>query len=409
MSDRPLFAKLATDALAKAAPTETRGPTELERARAIAVAAAAIAQAKRVRDARRRRLVGGGIVFAVAAAAASIFLVRTRTLPPTTPVAATSVRARAVAGEPTVWRMGMSEPLRGDVPLQAGDRVRAMAGGAAQLHMSTGSQVALEEGGDLTLVGVQSADVLALSAGAARFQVAKVSTGRRFLVRTGDTEIEVRGTAFRVSVVPLDPSCEVASPTRVEVTEGRVVVRFHGAETVLNAGGRWPAGCSVVAAAPAAKGTPLAGALGPAPLLPSPPVPPPEPAFQPTSPFHPKPSLVAPAPSPAPAAPTTTAAIVETTPTALPTAVAKKSSDLGAQNDLFTLGIDKKKAGDFGGARAAFDRYLALYPDGALVESATVEKMRLSSGAAQKAVASGYLARWPKGFARAEAQAILDK
>ena len=121
MSDRPLFAKLATDALAKAAPAETRAPTELERARAIAVAAAAIAQAKRVRDARRRRLVGGGVALAVAAAAASIFLVRTHTTP-STPIAATSVRARAVAGEPTVWRMGMSEPLHGDVTLQAGDR-----------------------------------------------------------------------------------------------------------------------------------------------------------------------------------------------------------------------------------------------------------------------------------------------
>jgi len=407
MSDRPLFAKLATDALAKAAPAETRAPTELERARAIAVAAAAIAQAKRVRDARRRRLVGGGVALAVAAAAASIFLVRTHTTP-STPIAATSVRARAVAGEPTVWRMGMSEPLHGDVTLQAGDRVRAMAGGAAQLQMSTGSQVALEEGGDLTLVGVQSADVLALSAGAARFQVAKVSTGRRFLVRTGDTEIEVRGTAFRVSVVPLDPSCEVASPTRVEVTEGRVVVRFHGVETVLNAGGKWPAGCSMVAAAPAAKGATVAGSPGSEPL-PSPPLPPSEPAFQPKSPLHPKASLFAPTPSPAPTMTAAPAATVEAAPTALTTAVAKKSSDLGAQNDLFTLGIDKKKAGDFGGARAAFDRYLALYPDGALVESATVEKMRLSSGAAQKSVAGSYLARWPKGFARAEAQAVLEK
>ncbi|MBL8719688.1 MAG: FecR domain-containing protein [Myxococcales bacterium] len=408
MSDRPLFAKLATDALAKAAPAETRGPTELERARAIAVAAAAIAQARRVRDARRRRLVGGGVVFAVAAAAASIFLVRTRTAP-SAPVVATSVRARAVAGEPTVWRMGMSEPLHGDVTLQAGDRVRAMAGGAAQLQMSTGSQVALEEGGDLTLVGVQSADVLALSAGAARFQVAKVSTGRRFLVRTGDTEIEVRGTAFRVSVVPLDPSCDVASPTRVEVTEGRVVVRFHGAETVLNAGGKWPAGCSVIAAAPVAKGATFAGSPGSEPL-PSPPLPPSEPAFHPKSPLQPKSSLLAPTPSsPAPTTTAAPAATVDTSPTAPTTAVAKKSSDLGAQNDLFTLGIDKKKAGDLGGARAAFDRYLALYPDGALVESATVEKMRLSSGAAQKSVAGSYLARWPKGFARAEAQAILDK
>jgi len=350
----------------------------------------------------------------VAAAAASIFLVRTRASAPSASVAATSVRARAVAGEPTVWRMGMSEPLHGDVTLQAGDRVRAMVGGAAQLHMSTGSQVALEEGGDLTLVGVQTADVLALSAGAARFQVAKVSSGRRFLVRTGDTEIEVRGTAFRVSVVPLDPSCEVASPTRVEVTEGRVVVRFHGVETVLNAGGKWPAGCSVAATTAAASGGPLLAAVptsgGPivvpvgepsAPSLSFPPA---------KSPKVTSPTL-APSPAPQPAgtvtAPAATVPVVAGPPET-PVA-AKKSSDLAAQNDLFTLGLEKKKSGDLGGARAAFDRYLALYPGGALAESATVEKMRLSGGAAQKTVASHYLARWPKGFARAEAQGILDK
>lgn len=427
MSDRPLLARLATDLLADEARgggAKVHGPTEAERARAIAVAAAAIAKAAAARRVARRRRVGVGVGLAVAAAVGGLVAIRLRApVTASAPVATTTVHAHALAGEPTLWRLGMSEPLHGAVTLVPGDRVRAAAGASAELQMSTGSKVAVEEGGDLTLVGVQSADVLALSAGAARFEVAKVTAGRKFLVRTGDAEIEVKGTAFRVSVVPVDPSCSVATPTRVEVTEGRVVVRFHGEEAVLVAGGKWPSGCSGVAKdakeKDGAKVAPPVAGLG-APTATEPtgvavakaPIAAPLPAVvapAPTAPQGPPgvpQSTVAPAATPA--ATTTAPTATPAAPTATTVAVApKKASDLASQNDLFTFGLEKKKAGDFAAARAAFDRYLSLYPNGALAESATVEKMRLSSGATRKELAAAYLARWPKGFARAEAQSIV--
>jgi hypothetical protein len=83
-------------------------------------------------------------------------------------------------------------------------------------------------------------------------------------------------------------------------------------------------------------------------------------------------------------------------------------STIAAQNQLFAAGIDAKKRGDRAAAIAAFDGYLAKYPNGFLAESAEVERMRLSVGTQQTAAAKAYLARHPRGFARAEAKAILD-
>ena len=381
MTENAPLARRATELLADSSrrAAEAPGPvSEDTRARGIAAARAAIAAHGAGKRVRRVRAFTVGLIAAAAVALSVGAGLRTRR------AVATTVTAHAVLGEPTLWRLGIAEPLRSDVPLRAGDRLRTLPGTAATLSMSTGSAIALEGGGDLTLVAAETAEVLALSAGAARFQVAKVGAGRRFVVRTDDAEIEVKGTAFRVTVAGDDPRCAVATRTRVEVTEGRVVVRHLGVEVVLDPGGRWPAGCGgPVAAAPAP--VPAPAATVPSALAPP----------QLTSKVALPPNAVG-------------SSLGAATAAGPPKDAPASATDLTQQNDLFTAGLDKKRAGDLAGARAAFDRYLALYPGGALAESATVEKMRLLKGEPARAVAKSYLGRWPKGFARAEAQALLE-
>ncbi len=84
-------------------------------------------------------------------------------------------------------------------------------------------------------------------------------------------------------------------------------------------------------------------------------------------------------------------------------------STLAAQNDAFARAVGAKRRGAVDEALAGFDRFLALYPASALAESATVERMRLLSSrdrASAGAAARRYLAAYPTGFARAEAEAL---
>jgi hypothetical protein len=190
-----------------------------------------------------------------------------------------------------------------------------------------------------------------LRGGSVRFEVAKLATDDRFVVRTVDSEVEVRGTVFTVSLASPEPGCG-STPTRVSVTEGKVVVRHDGATTTLLPGDSWPK-CA-----------------------------PPTPSVAATT------SALAPAVSPSHAAKT-------------------PASDLASQNDLFAEGIAKKRNGDREGAIASFDRLLSKWPGSPLAENAAAERMRLANGARAVTYAKAYLARFPNGFAAKEAHAIL--
>jgi hypothetical protein len=113
---------------------------------------------------------------------------------------------------------------------------------------------------------------------------------------------------------------------------------------------------------------------------------------------------------------------VITTPSATPRAIVEPqaltppllgpaaSSDLAAQNDLFADGIAAKNHGDSAAAVAAFERFVARYPDSALAENAAVERMKLlGSTEAGRAAARDYLARYPAGVARGAANALLAR
>jgi ferric-dicitrate binding protein FerR (iron transport regulator) len=354
----PRYARLASKALA--VETSGRPPTPDERAQAIAAMQDAI-----VRKNRRRRemrfLLGAAAAAVVAGSMAGAHFFRRAAPPP--------VQARSVAPPAPSENVAMTEvtivahpigaadivvqrplaPLAGGWSLGSGSRVVTTRAGRAVLAFSTGTNVEIEEASDLTVDRADARQELQLDSGAVDLRVAALAASERFLVHTTDADIEVRGTRFRVAVVPADAACGGGTATRVSVSEGVVVIRHAGVETSVRRGQQWPAGCVPSAAA-----------------------------------------SVSPS-SRAPAAPTAL-------------------STLAAQNDLFGQALAAKRSGDPSGAVARFDVFLAQYPSSPLVESAEVERMRILRDvdpALAAAAATRYLARYPSGFGRAQAAAIL--
>jgi hypothetical protein len=251
--------------------------------------------------------------------------------------------------------------------------VVARPGGRALLAFATGTELTVEEGGDLTIVEGGATKVFALGAGVLHADVAKLGAGERLLVRTPDAEVEVRGTSFRVAVAPSDPSCGHGTTTRLSVYEGAVTLRVRGVETRVEAGMHWPAGCGGAQAARATNGQKNRGAV----------------------------SLGVPRAGGSQESSATPPSLAASTP---------PSSTLAQQNDLFADAMAAKRGGDAPGAIARFDSFLARYPSSPLAESAASHRMKLLREVDRpRAVdaARAYLARWPNGFARAEAEAII--
>jgi hypothetical protein len=239
--------------------------------------------------------------------------------------------------------------------LPEGSHLVTPANGQATLAFSTGTSVTLGEGTDLTINGDGAMQQLRLAGGWVGLHVAKLGPGQRFLVDTPDAEVEVRGTQFRVSIAHPDPACGGGTPTRVSVTEGVVTVRHEGVESRVAAGEQWPAGCSDATGGAGLKWTisPSPKGAGGSGLVPS---------------------------------------------------------TLGERNDLWEQVVTAKQQGNLSVALATCDRFVAKYPTGPLSEDARVEHMRLLrpvSPARAVAAARQYLASYPNGFARSEAEAIV--
>jgi hypothetical protein len=281
--------------------------------------------------------------------------------------------------------------------------------GDVQIGTPQGTLLTLESGGTLTVTESTETQRFALLRGAVRARVAKLAPGERFLINSADAEIEVHGTQFRVALVEEDPTCPGQPMTRVSVTEGVVSVRAGGQEIRLHPGEQWPKGCAAGARAPqatrlwrpphVASSKPWASVFRVAPPAPAEaPVPPPEaPA---PSPLAATPVAVPPVQSPAAPAPS----VVPQPPVA--------PSQLQAQNDLFAAAMRAKKVGREMDAIRYLSRLLRLYPQGQLAESALVQRMRLlaaGDAAAGAEAATEYLARYPDGAARSEAEQFLAR
>jgi ferric-dicitrate binding protein FerR (iron transport regulator) len=365
MTARPRLAELAARALSRE-DVEAPSPTAQERLFAVN----AMQEAMR-KKARRRTLVRGGI--ALGAIAAGILLyagARHHRVAPTELATTASdgqvfVSGEAVSGEVVAVKGDLQVPLTSGLSLLKGDRVIAERGAEASLELSTGTHLHLEERADFTVVERGPTQIFSLKNGAMRADVAKLRDGQRFIVATPDAEIEVRGTSFRLARVAGDPSCLDGVLTRLTVYEGTVVARGRGREDSVGAGQSWSAGCMLRAVAS---------------------------------------DLRAPAMDPEPAAKESSAPPAAPAPT--------PSQALRSMNDLFEQAVAAKRRGDKKAALALFERFESQYPQGALAESAAAERMKvLASMDAPSAAAAArkYLARYPNGFAKSQAEAILAK
>jgi hypothetical protein len=365
----PRYARLASKVLARIgdAPGLPQ-PRPTPEARAAAAAAIERAIGARVVRRRVRRWVAASAVAVVAllAVLGGRRLAGRRSessLSAASPVASTrsfGIVAHPVGIGARVVVSGAPAQLVEQREIVAGSRVVTPPTGRAALTFSTGTRIEVSESTDMTVSGDGALQALRLEAGSIELDVVKLSELQRFVVDTPDAEVEVRGTQFRVSVVPSDASCGEGSPTRVTVTEGVVVVRRAGAEVRIMAGSQWPSGCvRPSSAGPAVRKRTVA----------------------------------------------TPPAEVESPAATSPSAV----STLAEQNDLFSRAVTAKRRGDARAALEMFDHFLAQYGASALAESAAVERMRLlrATSVAQGATAAAsYLARYPGGFARGEAEAL---
>lgn len=379
MSSQFPLAKRATDLLADHAAKRASEAGSVDDAAMIDVLAGSI-----VREARKRRLrrITAATACALAVAAAASLVIGRRALDPSRAIATAppaTAHVAPLADGTKIVRAGVGSSIDDRAPLAVGDRVIS-ASGRAMISLVTGTHLVVEEEADLavrSLDGMQQA--FELRAGAVRADVAKLRANERFLIHTRDAEIEVRGTSFRVSIVPPDPSCRQGTITRVAVTEGDVVVRTIAAEVHVLANQSWPPECTRrgdVPVAPASAEAPKAPPVRSVPAAPAPSVPsrPPQ----------------ASAPSTPPVAP----------------APAAETSQLAAQTAIFADATAARRRGESVRAIERYEELARKYPASALAESALVERMRLLAMRDEHAgaeAARDYLVRYPHGFARDEA------
>jgi hypothetical protein len=274
--------------------------------------------------------------------------------------------ARSVAGDVTVRRGEQTSPLRvGDV-LVGGEVLATAAQAVAEIGIDAG-RAELEGSSELLLVRPTAKERrLRLGVGTVDVDLPrKLAAGKHLVVETPDVEVLVVGTAFTVDVDRTG-----AASTRVRVRRGTVWIMQGGKQrAVLNAGDDWssatlarsavPVATEVAAVAPVKQG-PARGSsrLG----------------------------------------------------------AAKRSSDRGTleeENRLFQAGLSARNAGDHGGAAEAFAGLLSRYPRSVLREQALAEQFRALERAGRTSAATvaarRYLAGYPSGFARADAERVTSR
>jgi FecR-like protein len=219
-----------------------------------------------------------------------------------------------------------------------------------------------------------------LRAGGVSLVVPKLGTRGKVSVETRDALVEVHGTQFSVRVVeraPLDPF------TEVDVREGRVLVRSGEVSRFLGAGEHWSSNERAApepAAAPAAPATEAA---------PTPPVVAAEPVR--SSSAH---------------------VARSRRDRERPSESRESASDLAAQNQLMEAAELAQKSNMPSLALDRLEKLVRRYPDAELSHNARVERFRILNGMGKQkqaaAEARDYLERYPSGFAREEAEHVID-
>jgi hypothetical protein len=379
MTPRHDLAELAARALATESDS-TSVASDAQDAQAIARVAAAI-RARRTHE-RRWRWILVGVAAAAAVIVAAGLGRRGTTVPgsiagaevvhPSPSTGAMLGVVDSVLGEAYVLHGGQAHSVVPGTTVGEGDQIVVQHAAGVAFGLPTGTRVTVDGGGDVTVLAQSTTQMFRLAGGSMRADVRKLEKGQRFIVRTLDAEIEVHGTSFRVASSPPDPSCGGGTTTRLSVYEGVVTVRAGSREAAVPAGQVWPAGCSDDAATDAPRApTPASSSMSS--------------------------GLRAGGSPPAPRS---------------ASAVAFTQSQLAEQNDLYARAAAARRDGHRDLAVAALEQLLARHPSGPLAEDAHAERMELLAPvdlarAAEEARA--YVARYPSGFARAEAEAILAK
>lgn len=297
--------------------------------------------------ARRRRIFYGGIVLAVAASAVFTvrFALRSNSTAPSDTTAMAPMIQDLSGRDHVLFRGGAQQYISGPMVLAVGDRVHLADYGSSTLAFADGTHVDLSGGSDIQLSELGARRRILLDHGRLDLRVAKLGAGKRFLIATRDSEVEVHGTIFTVEAGQPSPACAAAPvSTLIRVTEGVVSVRNRGEMVYLHPGDVWP--CSEVAAAQVAPPANVQEIPDPS-------------AGRAVA----RPPRVAVRPSRTPVAP-----------------VDRASSSLAEQNDLFAeaMAAERKKQRDL--ALRKLDELLRRFPGGPLDESARAERNKILPG-----------------------------
>jgi hypothetical protein len=283
--------------------------------------------------------------------------------PSATLVTPESWKADAVVGSVHVQSGGVRRAVAAGDVVGVGDIVEADAGASVSLGLSSGD-VKLMSAGRLEVVSTSAAERrLRVGFGAIDVDLPrKLPNGQALILETPDAQVRVVGTAFRVDV-SLDDTGKPA--TEVNVRRGTVWVTQRGERrATLGAGSKWRSAAQPAARAavePLAVETPTKTAHGPS----------------------------------------------------RPSRAAEAQGTLAEENRLYESALAARNAGDDRRAAEGFGQLLARYPRSVLGEQSLAERFRALDRAGQVslsvAAARRYLAAYPDGFARADAERIVKR
>jgi ferric-dicitrate binding protein FerR (iron transport regulator) len=368
----------------------------LSRDRGIAIIAQAMRESSRAKR-RQRWWVSGAVATAVAAAAVLTMprFLRHSHDASAAHVATSCSNSPACAAAFVALSNGIDVGHMNGREVVPGGVMQADLGRPVRVDFDSGTHLALDGNTMLAYDEGTSNHRFSLSRGSVHLEVAKLKKGQRFLLNTVDAEVEVRGTVFDVTVLDTSNGCE--QRTRVSVKEGLVEVRTAGELRSLRAGEAWTAECSAVERVVASSATSNSSSNV-------------KPNLKAEVTLDPRAKRGPPAVETQPDTRTSLAA------NPVGSAVsaqgeAQPASDLAKQNDIYARASVERNQGHSAEALALYKQLIARYPSSALVESAIVQRIRLlrrSDRAEAKLEASRYLLQFPKGFARAEAEALVD-
>lgn len=239
-------------------------------------------------------------------------------------------------------------------------------------------------------------EVVTLTQGTLDVTVRPLGPGERFVVRTGDAEVEVRGTAFRIEA-------DQGHIRGVAVAEGAVEVRYAGFSAVIPSGGSWRATGDAAAstAAPAApKADPAATATATAIAAPVAPAP----RIAARGPIAPAPRALPEAPAPPPE-------VAPPEPEKVVPAVAPRGPS--AASIAFADAMQALRRGDYAQSAAQLEGFSSAHGKDPRADEAeylrAIALQRAGRAADAAAAARRYLSTRPRGAHRAEAQRIASE